>query len=163
LEETLTVAIAVTVADGIVLAADSRTTGEIGGVHRVLSDATDKVFEVNGRAVATFGWAFLERRNIAAHMARYAVDTAQPGGTVKEVAEDLIKYFDPKIKAEQASGRQIPPGQEVLGFLVGGYDGSIGVTYQGLLPSGTVTEFVEDGYQPGSSVAWTDGRNRATV
>jgi alkylation response protein AidB-like acyl-CoA dehydrogenase len=37
-------------------------------VHRVLSDATDKLFEVAGRAVATFGFAFVEERNIAAHM-----------------------------------------------------------------------------------------------
>lgn len=150
LEGTLTVAIAVTVADGIVLAADSRTTAQIGGVHRVVSDTTNKVFEVRGRAVATFGLAFLEQRNIAAHMAEYAVVGTKSGDTVKEFAESLITYFDPKVKAAQAAGAQVQPGQIALGFVVSGYDGGVGVTYQAVLPSGTVTEMSRTDTNPGA-------------
>jgi hypothetical protein len=149
-EEPLTVAIAVTVADGIVLAADSRTTAQLGGVYRAVSDTTDKVFVVSSRAVATFGWAFLERRSIAAHMAEYAVVGTKSGDTVKEFAESLIAHFDPKVKAAQAAGPQIQPGQVALGFLVSGYDKGVGVTYQAILPSGAVTEMSRTDTNPGA-------------
>jgi hypothetical protein len=144
----LTVAIAVTVADGIVLAADSRTTGEVGGVHRVLSDATDKVFQVGKRAVATFGFAFLENRNIAAHMALYTVDRADPNRTVRELAEDLVSYFQPKVQATQAAGS--PAGDEVLGFLVCGYDDAVGLVYEVALPNGRVSELCRTDTMPGA-------------
>lgn len=48
----LTVAIAVTVADGIVLAADSRTTAQLGGVYRVV----EGIPEVGGWVVWVVVW-----------------------------------------------------------------------------------------------------------
>jgi hypothetical protein len=72
----MTVALAAVTSDGIVVAADSRTTWGPAGQYRVLSDFTHKVFKVGDYAVTTYGWAFLLGRNIAGHFSEFgnAVD-----------------------------------------------------------------------------------------
>ena len=74
-EESVAMTLAVTVVcqDGVVVAADSRTTLGNHRMLRVGSDFTHKVFESGGVAVATYGEAFVDDRSIASHMAEFAV------------------------------------------------------------------------------------------
>lgn len=65
----MTLVMGVAPGDGLVLAADSRTSWTPQDQHwRVLSDNTHKVFQVGQFAAATSGWAFLLGRNIATHV-----------------------------------------------------------------------------------------------
>ena len=51
--------------DGIVLAADSRTTLIDGKRHRIMTDSAEKVFELHERfGVATYGMAFIGDQTI---------------------------------------------------------------------------------------------------
>ena len=83
----MTLAIAVATADGIVVAADSRTTfNPTDQPQRVLSDFTHKVFRVGNCAVATYGFAFLLGRNVAGHMATLAGQVANDDLPPNEMA-----------------------------------------------------------------------------
>ncbi len=136
----MTVAIGVVSGDGIVLAADSRTTR--GGTPvRVLSDYTHKVFRVGRCGIVTYGWAFLANRNIAHHMAQFAIDLdgAEPGP--EEMAARLADFFGDRIEQHFADGRDERPeeGREVLGFVVAGFDDGEGKALDVFLPSRTVS------------------------
>ena len=61
----MTLAVTVVCQDGIVIAADSRTTISNHQWFRIGSDFTHKVFESGEVAVATYGEAFLLDRSIA--------------------------------------------------------------------------------------------------
>jgi len=142
----MTLAVAVITADGIVLAADSRST--IGlpvppapGIapqpaNRVLSDFTHKVFKVDEIAVATYGYAFISNRNIAGHMAEFR-RTIPDESTPNMVAVLLCLFFGDRLEKHYQAGLDTPPpaGQNVLGFLVGGYEDGVGVLYEALLPT----------------------------
>jgi hypothetical protein len=98
----MTVAISIVTSDGIVVATDSRTTwGVGGGQSRVLSDFTHKVVKVNNFAIATYGWAFLLKRNIAGHLANFTRSTAD-GVTLQELADRLAEYMGTRFGSCQA-------------------------------------------------------------
>ena len=85
----MTVAISIVSGDGLVVAADSRSSGQVDdGLMRVLSDYAHKVFQVGECAVATYGWAFVGNRNIAGHM--YDVMTATDSEDSPEKVADRI-------------------------------------------------------------------------
>ena len=135
----MTVAIAVVSADGLVLAADSRTTfGWGGGPVRVLSDYTHKVFKIDEKVgVACFGYAFLRRRNIAAHVEDFirVKESDQP----EALASEIYAYFSEEFAAhtQQFPNEAPPPDQAALGFLVVGYDeNGVGHSYDVLIPGG---------------------------
>lgn len=138
----MTVAITVVSADGIVMAADSRTTLQMGEEipTRVLSDFTHKVFKVGNNVVAAYGWAFLNRRNVAGHMIQ--LETESGDCDVEQLALRLRDFFGERIDEHIAQGLDEPPpaNTDVLGFLVGGYKDSVGYAYEVLLPNRRVEQ-----------------------
>ncbi len=140
----MTLAIAVVTADGIVVAADSRTTGRRSpqSQSRVLSDFTHKVFRVKDVAVATYGFAFISGRNIAGHMGEFVRELEIEGATPNAVAVQLGRFFGERLEQHFAAGSDPRPaiGQgDALGFLVAGYEDGTGVLYEVGLPSMNVT------------------------
>jgi hypothetical protein len=122
----MTVVVGVAAPDGLILAADSRTTLTDGTRHRIASDYTQKVYPVCDRVgVATYGQNGIGDRTIAGLMDEFVSqlsdDTAH---TVDGIAEALGAFFDERYRAET-------PTEEVqqweqsglfpLGFLVTGY------------------------------------------
>jgi len=150
----MTVAIGVVSGEGIVIAADSRTTASPGGGPvRVLSDFTHKVFETGTSAVATYGWAFLLDQNVASHVA--ALGATDFGVSPSAVATKLADVFGDIMARHIADGRDPEPATDVLGFLVGGYDdASSPELYEALLPSGTVVPLISGGGSQGTGAAW---------
>lgn len=139
----MTLAIAVVSADGVVLAADSRTSFYIGpsAPGRVLSDFTHKVFEVGNLGVATYGWAFLLKRNIAGHMAEFSQGVGESANDPEAFVDALATFFGDRIDNHITQGLDSDPGPiDQLGFLVGAFSNGIGTTYEIALPSRTVTE-----------------------
>jgi hypothetical protein len=122
----MTIVVGVVTPDGAVLAADSRTTwtGDEGR-HRIVSDASQKVFDLCGRfGVATYGLAFIADKTIAGLMDEFVTqlpDNAQ-ARDVQEFARQLGEFFNERFQAwVQESGEEVPNGW-LLGFLVAGYD-----------------------------------------
>jgi hypothetical protein len=132
----MTIVVATAAPDGLVLAADGRTTLVNGRRHRIASDHTRKVFApFNGIGVATFGVALLADQTIAGHMEKFAAQPFQDPVTVDSVSHAISKYFT-RLLDEQAEaiGRRPPDG--VLGFVVAGYDAlGVGQIYDVLLPA----------------------------
>lgn len=144
----MTVAIAVLCPDGIAVAADSRTTYGAAPLMRVLSDATHKVFAVGDCAVATFGWAFLQDRNIAGHFTEFVVthgDLMQP----VEVATELAAFMGDRIDQHIQQGNDPAPADDPLGFLVAGYESGTAQVVEVGLPSRSVEMTVSP---PGGAV-----------
>lgn len=134
----MTVALAIVSTDGVVVAADSRTSQQLlkGSPVRVLSDYTHKVFKVGEHAIATYGWAFLEDRNIAGHMTQFAAETKDCESPA-DLAERLATFFGERIDRHIDAGRdkKPEPGENPLGFLVGGIEDGVGASFEVLLPS----------------------------
>ncbi len=137
----MTLAVTVVCQDGVVVAADSRTTLANHRMLRVGSDFTHKVFESGGVAVATYGEAFVADRSIASHMAEFSVVEAgncdHPGPTARKLADFFGDRYDAHV-ADDAEGAP-PPGVAALGFLVSGYDdGGLGEAWEVTLPERAV-------------------------
>ena len=94
----MTLAVTVVCQDGVVVAADSRTTLGNHRMLRVGSDFTHKVFASGEVAVATYGEAFVDERSIASHMAEFAVVEAgncdHPGPTARKLAGFFGDRYD---------------------------------------------------------------------
>jgi hypothetical protein len=138
----MTLAVTVVCQDGVVVAADSRTTLANHRMLRVGSDFTHKVFESGGVAVATYGEAFVADRSIASHMAEFAVVEAgncdHPGPTARNLAEFFGDRYDAHV-AELPDDATPPPGVAALGFLVSGYDDAgVGEAWEVTLPDRSV-------------------------
>jgi hypothetical protein len=129
----VTLAVTVVCQDGVVVAADSRTTLSMHGMVRVGSDFTHKVFEAGRVAIATFGDAFVLDRSVASHMDEFAAvergNCDHPGPTAERLADFMAERCD----------RHWADDPGTLGFLVGGYDGDgIGEAWQVRLPDRAV-------------------------
>jgi hypothetical protein len=123
----MTICVGVAAPDGIVLAADSRTTFEHeDGSHRIVSDFAYKVFQVGDEyGVATYGRAMIGNKTIAGLMDEF---DAYLGDTelddVHDVAARLGDFFHERLSAYYvATGQEPPEHGWSLGFLVAGYDG----------------------------------------
>ncbi len=135
----MTLLIGVATGDGIVLAADSRTTiGAPAQPLRVLSDSTRKLFNVGGCAVGTSGWAFLLNRNIAGHVGDLARSLDDERLAPSQVCVRLATTIGPLLERHLDEGLDARPaeGEFALSFLVGGYDGNEGEVYELNLPGG---------------------------
>ncbi len=133
----MTLAVTVVCQDGVVVAADSRTTLANHRMLRVGSDFTHKVFESGRVAVATYGDAFVGMRSIASHMAEFAVVEAGNCNHPGPVAEKLAAFFGDRYDAQAADDPDddSPPPVAALGFLVGGYDAAgVGEAWEVILP-----------------------------
>jgi 20S proteasome alpha/beta subunit len=100
----MTVVVGVAAPDGIILAADSRTTlqWETGGRHRIMSDTTQKVFAVSGRiGVATYGNAFIGNRTIAGLMDEFVAQRSeQMPESADAVATVLGDFFHERFQTD---------------------------------------------------------------
>jgi hypothetical protein len=144
----MTIVVAVACPEGIVLGADSRAT-TWGGPHaRVATDYSQKLFAVGHRfGVATFGWGHLQGSTIAGAMEEFEART-KPADDIEEAVERLREFFGERLKRHFELKLDEPPpeGQDVLGFIVAGYDeGGVGRLRLLYLPTGTVL--------PGASTA----------
>ena len=154
----MTLAVTVVCQDGVVVAADSRTTLGNHRMLRVGSDFTHKVFASGEVAVATYGEAFVDDRSIASHMAEFAVveagNCAHPG----PVAERLAAFFGDRYDAQWADALDDdegapPPGVAALGFLVSGYDDAgLGEAWEVTLPDRAVEQIATTAN--GGGAAW---------
>jgi 20S proteasome alpha/beta subunit len=120
----MTIVVAVACPEGLVLAADSRSSmfGERGG--RVATDYTQKVFSIGDRfGVVTFGYAFVDGNTIAGLMEEFEAQT-KPPEDIDEAVERLRDYFQDRLEKHfEALPHDKPPeGADALGFMVGGYD-----------------------------------------
>jgi hypothetical protein len=126
----MTVVVGMAAPDGIVLAAESRTTSMFDtGRHRILSDTAQKVFAIcETIGVATYGDAFVGPRTIAGLMDEFVAQLPPPDEVPREcdaVADAMAQFFDQRFRSEAPAdllewceqNRTFP-----LGFLVAGYD-----------------------------------------
>ncbi|WP_445147668.1 hypothetical protein [Baekduia sp. Peel2402] len=151
----MTIVVGVSAPDGIILAADSRTTvmrpDHQGIEHpRIATDNAEKVFDVcGGYAVATFGVAFIGDQTIAGVMAEFeaTVDGEANGEDgplpVHTFADRLGNYFDDRYSTAREDAGDPIQSDEIgkLGFLIAGYDDvGVGHICEVLIPDGTRTE-----------------------
>lgn len=148
----MTVAIVLVTPDGVVAAADSRTSVQISeeAPMRVLSDFTNKVFQVGENAIVTYGWAFLLRRNVAGHMVEFEREFSQFG--VRDLSTHLAQFFGDRFDEHISEGLDEAVEDDQIGFIVAGYEDGIGRAFEVLLPSRTVEEISNSSDRPG--VAW---------
>jgi hypothetical protein len=153
----MTLAVTVVCQDGVVVAADSRTTLGNHRMLRVGSDFTHKVFAPGGVAVATYGEAFVDERSIASHMAEFAVveagNCAHPGPTARKLAAFFGDRYDAHSAALGDDEGAPPPGVAALGFLVSGYDDAgVGEAWEVTLPDRAVEQIATTAN--GGGAAW---------
>ncbi len=142
----MTIVVGVAAPDGIILAADSRTTLTFGERHRIGSDFAQKVFPIcETIAVATYGWAFIGGRTIAGLMDEFVAQLDdQIPSEASAIAEQLGTFFDAKVndgvepeQLEELKAQGLYP----LGFLVAGYDADgIGRIHEVALPGPYIAE-----------------------
>ncbi|HLJ58545.1 MAG TPA: hypothetical protein VKZ50_02320 [bacterium] len=136
----MTIAIAISLSEGIVLAADGRTTRwRQTGDHRaidVLTDSARKIFPLGPQTAAvTHGRSHLRGDTIAALAARYAARLAP------EASRDVTTIVDGFLaslgREDGAAASDQAPDAEPVGFLIGGYgpDG-VGRIYEAAWPAG---------------------------
>jgi len=118
----VTVAMGVGVPEGLVLAADSRSTYVNSRKWpKVASDYAQKVFKLSDHVgAATFGWGFLTKKNIHSLVLDF-VRRAPPEAYVEEVCQPLVDYFERRYE-EHVDGGLDEKTKEAVGFIVGGYD-----------------------------------------
>jgi hypothetical protein len=157
----MTLAVTVVCQDGVVVAADSRTTLGNHRMLRVGSDFTHKVFAPGGVAVATYGEAFVDERSIASHMAEFAVveagNCAHPGPTARQLAAFFGDRYDAQLAAlgdaRDDDADPPPPDVATLGFLVSGYDDAgVGEAWEVTLPGRAVEQIATTAN--GGGAAW---------
>lgn len=139
----MTLAVEVVTPEGVVVAADSRSSIEIAPPRRVLTDAARKVFRVGDVAVATWGRAFVARRSIASHIDELASRPGVRDLPAEAVAEELAAFFPARFAAEDEGS--------TAGFLVGGWNDGVGRTFEVLVPRGTVVPRHNSEGKPGAS------------
>lgn len=127
----MTIIVGVATPDGIVMAADSRTTSYPDGIatnarHRILSDSAEKLFSICDRfGVATFGQAFIGSKTIGGHMDEFIVSVqGDPPATIDDLADGLGTFFHDRYVAwRHDAGQPWDPSEPAqLGFLIAGYD-----------------------------------------
>ncbi len=121
----MTIAINITVPEGLVFAADSRQTyTNARSDVRVSSDNAQKLFQLTPRhAAVTYGWAFLCNRSIYSHVQDFKT-TVAPDLKTEELAIALAKYLTTQYKAHIEKEYDAPVDEKnyALALLVGGYD-----------------------------------------
>jgi hypothetical protein len=113
--------------DGLVLAADSRTTNIESSHHRISTDAAEKIFALNGRGresaygVATYGDAFIGERTISGLIDEFVATVDEDVcDDVERLADALGSFFHERYVAEH--GEPDDPPVWSLGFILAGYD-----------------------------------------
>ncbi len=144
----MTIVVAVATPDGLVLAADSRTTSfpDGGGSNRtrIASDSAEKVFLLCNRfGVATYGDAFIGERTITGLMSEFIAHLEEIPDNVQDLATELGTFFNERYtQFRDQIGDPVVDGESTaLGFVVGGYDaGGIGRFHEVSIPGPQVEE-----------------------
>jgi hypothetical protein len=166
----MTIVIGVAAPDGMILAAESRTTymvqqeGRDGHPdpmphHRILSDTAQKLFLISDElGVATYGDAGIGDRTISGLFDEFIasdefeVAFEDEQSDAKRIALTLGQFFDARYRAATDPGlvAQIEQGGNVvLGFLVAGYDDDgIGRIHEVTIPGPTL-----DAQEPANTAA----------
>jgi hypothetical protein len=128
--------------DGIVLAADSRTTWIDGQRHRIMTDAAEKVFELHSRfGVATYGMAFLGDQTINGVMNEFVASVDDEACADGEATAHALGTFFTGRFNDVIKGFKAQSGGWPLGFIVAGYDqAGIGHVWEVAVPGPHVTE-----------------------
>jgi hypothetical protein len=137
----MTIVLGVAAPDGIILAADSRTTMIDGERHRIASDFAQKLFPIRDKfALATYGLSFIGQQTIAGHMDEIVTQLPDPlPQDIDEIANLLGGLFQERLE-EQFGDELDSVNGDVLGFLVAGYDeGGIGHIREVGLPGPNVS------------------------
>lgn len=135
----MTIIVGAATPEGLVLAGDSRTTIGNEEHHRIMSDNAQKIFEVSGMGIATYGWAFLGDDTIAGVMDQFAAHIFDIDWEGVEAFAQLLGEFFQQAFEDHLETLELEWDEEEmgypLGFLVAGYgaDG-IGAIYQVLMP-----------------------------
>jgi hypothetical protein len=140
----MTIVVGVAAPDGIILAADSRSTNLTGPHHRVASDNAIKLFDLSKCVgVATHGMAFIGDQTIAGLMDEFVANRAdETRSQVTELAEELGTFFHDRLVAKYPNLASAQQGY-ALGFLVAGYDGDgVGRILEVSVPGPDVAEQV---------------------
>jgi hypothetical protein len=136
----VTIVVGIGSPDGLVLAADSRTTHVEGDRHRISTDAAEKIFALNNPegeqayGVATYGDAFIGARTISGLIDEFVAtvddEACQDGETL---AKALGDFFHERYVA--GHGPSEDPTSWTLGFILAGYDeGGIGHLWEINIP-----------------------------
>jgi hypothetical protein len=135
----MTIALGVACPEGLVLAADSRSSVLSQNKFRIATDYADKLFSLSDKfAAVTFGWANLEGKTIAGQIAEFVAQTKMPDN-IDDTANELCRFMKARIDAHIAAGRDPMPSYDTLGFVVGGFDASgVGHLKAVWLPSATI-------------------------
>jgi hypothetical protein len=118
----VTIAVAIAVPEGIVLAADSRGTfNNPQGWPKVATDNVRKVFKVSKSVGAcTFGWGMLNGKSIASHVEE--LSASFPDTPIDDLRPAFIKYFEDECRTHmQVVDEEPPEGRTALGFFLAGY------------------------------------------
>jgi hypothetical protein len=123
----MTVVVGVAAPDGMILAAESRTTYTVGERHRIASDFTQKVYPVCDKiGVATYGWNAIGGRTIAGLMDEFVSQLDQEiPREANAIADALGAFFHERYAAavpQEERDQLAESGLFPLGFLVAGYD-----------------------------------------
>ena len=145
----MTIVVGATTPDGIVLAADSRTTFSEGERHRVVSDNAQKIFPVGRMGVATAGDAFIGTDTIAGTMDRFIAQVGSRAlGDFDRFLHALGEFFDERFKRHLEANGETWDVDELgypIDLLVGGYDSDgVGHLKELLIPGPTIGEFSAD-------------------
>lgn len=153
----MTIVVNVTVPEGIIFAADSRQTfTNRNGDVRVNSDHAYKLFQITPRVAAvTYGWAFLDGRNINSHVNDFRVTLENPDQPVEEISKLLGEYLSQKYKThiEKKIDNPVEEGNYALGLLVGGFDpgNKVGKVFEIYIPNGEIYLRRSTDEMPGAS------------
>lgn len=137
----MTIVVGVAAPDGIILAADSRTTTcDEHGRWRIVSDSAVKLFDVCGCAVATYGLAFINEQTVAGLLDELEAELNYDQGLgAANLAARLGDFFQDRFS--EAFPEFDPATGAALGFIVGGYDADgIGHLVEVTVPGPAVME-----------------------
>lgn len=152
----MTIAVNITVPEGIVLAADSRQTyTNTRGDVRVHSDYAYKLYQINSRVVAmTWGWAFLLGRNIHSHVNDYKLSQSIENQTVEGIAKGLGRYLTKQYRAHIKHNHDKPVDKNdyATGLLIAGYDpgDKTGKVFEVYIPKGECYQRANTSDDPGA-------------
>jgi hypothetical protein len=138
----MTIVVGAASPDGIVLAADSRTTLSDGQRHRIATDSAEKLFGLQNRfGVATYGTALLGDQTINGVMNEFvAAADEDPCQDVETFAKTLGAFFTDRFNQVYPEYEATPSGWP-LGFVVAGYDSAgVGHVWEVGVPGPVVSE-----------------------
>jgi hypothetical protein len=156
----MTIAVGVACPEGLVLAADSRSSLLSANKFRIATDHAQKVFEIGDAfAAVTFGWSTVLGKTIAGAIKEIDSQTQFPAD-IDSAARTLRDAMKERIDAHIALGLDEAPPYDSLGFIMGGFDANgVGHIRRIALPSGTIVDGAST-MQPGAH--W-DGETDAIV